>query len=163
MGNLVTYHRRPDLPAVQMSNGLTSVFVAVLSIAAADLAEDDGQREIAAWIASHDQAVYGLGVVAFDVGDLPWRLEAFTRDRAFVLRVVAAGLARRGWERLGYEPRGDWIRESLEAFQALVEAFAVEHASGREWAFGARPERLALCPEHRVYLHLEGCVLCHEG
>jgi hypothetical protein len=162
MGNLVIYAHRPDLPALQMSNGLTSVFVAVLSLAAAELAEDDQQREIAAWIASRDQGVYGLGIVGFDVGDLPWRPETFALDRAFVLRVIEAALAQRGWERLGYQPREDWIRESLEGFRTLVEAFDVTHACWESWGFGDRPERLVLCPKHGVYLHLEGCVLCND-
>jgi hypothetical protein len=86
-----------------------------------------------------------------------------TCGRAFVLRVVDATLGRRGWERLGYEPLEHWVRLSLEGFRALVEAFDVVHASGKGWVFGDRPERLGLCPTHRVYLHQAGCILCHEG
>jgi len=44
MGNLVTCAHRPDLPAVRMNNGLTSVFIAVLSLAAAELAENDARE-----------------------------------------------------------------------------------------------------------------------
>ena len=43
MANRITYRQRPELEAVQMSNGLTSVFIAVLSLAASSLAKSDRQ------------------------------------------------------------------------------------------------------------------------
>src|SRR5437763_747484 len=107
MANAVTYEARPDLQHVQMSNGLTSVFVSVLSLAASELAETDRQRQFAAWFASHDQGVFGLGSVGFDVSELPWSPDALADDRDFVLRAIDAAKARRGWQRLGYEPRED--------------------------------------------------------
>lgn len=55
-----------------MSNGSTSVFVSVLSLAAAALAESDRQRGLAAWFAIYDQGIFGLGAAGFDIGELPW-------------------------------------------------------------------------------------------
>ena len=52
MANVVMYEARPDIQYIQMSNGLTSVFVSVLALAASELAETDRQREFAAWFAS---------------------------------------------------------------------------------------------------------------
>jgi hypothetical protein len=40
-----------------MNNGLTSVFVSVLALAASELAETDRQREFAAWFADQQQAI----------------------------------------------------------------------------------------------------------
>jgi hypothetical protein len=145
-----------------MSNGLTSVFVSVLALGASELAKTDRQREFAAWFASHDQRVYGPGTVGFDVSELPWLLDTFGGDRGFVLQGIRAAKARVGWERLGYEPRGEWVQHCLDQFRAMVEAFSIEHAAGSEaavWRYG-RPTRLVLCPVHRVYQHEHGCALC---
>jgi hypothetical protein len=78
--------------------------------------------------------------------------------------VIGAAKARTGWERLGYEPREEWLQPCLDQFRAMVQAFAIGHASGSEavvWPFG-RPTQLVLCPVHRVYQHEHGCVLCND-
>jgi hypothetical protein len=147
-----------------MSNGLTSLFVSVLTLAASELAETDRQREFAAWFASHDQGWWVLGAVGVDISKLPWSLDTFAVDREFVLRVIHAAKTRTGWERLGYEPREERLQQCLDEFRAMVEAFAIEHAAGSEaavWSYG-RPTRLVLCPVHRVYQHEHGCVLCND-
>ena len=64
-----------------MSNGLTSVVISTLVLAASALAQTDRQRELAVWFASHDQGVFGLGMVGLDVSDLPWRADTFEADR----------------------------------------------------------------------------------
>ena len=139
MGNFVTYEARPDLERIRMSNGLTSVFVSVLSLAASSLAESDWQRQLAVWFASNDQSLTGRGTVSFDIGELPWSRETFVGDRAFVLRVIEAAKAKAGWERLGYEPSEERLQPCLDQFRAMVEAFVAEHASSEEttsWPFG---------------------------
>lgn len=165
MGNLITYCRRPDLAPVQMSNGLTSVFVSVLLLAASTLAQTDRQREFAVWFASHDQNVFGLGVVGFDVNELPWRAEAFETDRDFVLGAIEAAKAKTGWVRLGYLLREDWVLDCLENFQRLVASFDIRDAgtnSETNWSFGDRPLSFTLCAEHAVYCHSAGCILCND-
>jgi hypothetical protein len=164
VANVVTYKAHPDIPCIRMNNGLTSVFVSVLALTASELAETDRQREFAAWFASHDQGVWGLGTVGFDMSELPWSLDTFAGDRGFVLRVIHAAKARAGWERLGYEPHEEWVQHCLDQFRAMVEAFSIEHADGSEaevWTYG-RPTQLTLCPVHRVYQHEHGCVLCSD-
>ncbi|KYF74778.1 hypothetical protein BE17_20020 [Sorangium cellulosum] len=165
MANSVTYEARPDLAHIRMSNGLTSVFISVLSLAASALAETERERELAAWFASHDQGLFGLGVVGFDVSELPWSPSTFVREREFTLRVIEAAKARTGWERLGYAPREDWIQPCLDQLRAMIEALVVEdacRAGATAWSYGDRPEPLVLCPVHRVYQHEHGCVLCND-
>lgn len=165
MANVVTYEARPDIEYIQMSNGLTSVFISVLSLAASALAETEREREFAAWFASHDQGVFGLGIVGFDVSELPWSPATFAGNRDFILRVIEAAGAKTGWERLGYEPREEWLQPCLDQLRAMVGAFVVEHACGLEatvWSCGGRPEQLVLCPVHRVYQHEHGCALCND-
>lgn len=168
MACVVTYRARPDVGIIQMSNGLTAVFISVLTLGASSLAESDRQREFAAWFASHDQHELGLGVADFDVGELPWSPPTFPDDQRFLLRSIAAAKAKTGWARLGYEPREDWVQSCLDKFQVMIEAFAIEHAgpASSVWAFGRgslRPRRFVLCPVHQAYEHERGCLLCNDG
>ena len=164
MGNLIHYDARPDLEAVQMNNGHTSVVISVLAIAASRLAKTDHEKEFAVWLAEHDQGVLGTGVVGFDIDEIPWSVEHFAEDKAFLLGVIEAAIARTGWEVLDYAPREDWVVASLREFRVLVDAFSADHIVADEshaWPYG-RPTRFALCDEHRVYLHVEGCVVCND-
>ena len=167
MGNHITYERRPDLDHVKMSNGLTSVFVSVLSLATSALAETDRQRELAVWFASHDQGAFGLGIVGFDVSKLPWQVETFAADRDFVLGAIEAAKAKCGWDRLAYAPREESVRDPLERFRVLLAAFEIGHAAPSAEPKGKggpdeRPASFELCPKHGVYLHSGGCVVCND-
>ena len=147
-----------------MSNGLTSVVISVLSLAASRLAETEHQKELAAWIGSRDQGVFGSGVVGFDVSEIPWSLRGYPEDRAFVLRAIEAARAKVGWEVLTYEPREDWLMESLDHLSRIVGAFSSEHITESErgsWPWG-KPEQLTLCEKHKVFQHIAGCVVCND-
>jgi len=164
VGNTVSYDRRPDIEPLEMSNGLTSVFVSVVSLAASRLAQTPNEQVMAAWFGSRDQGAYGSGVVGFDVGDMPWSSSGFPGNRGFVLRTIAAAKTRVGWDALGYEPRADWLAASLDHFAGMVEAFSPEDIAGsksRSWPWGM-PERLSLCAKHKVFQHVAGCVICND-
>ena len=143
-----------------------AVFVSVLSIAASSLATSDRQKEIAIWLASHDQGAFGLGVVDFDVCECPWEKATFDQDKEFLLSVIAAASSRHEWGKLGYKPREEWVLKRLSDFDQLVQLFLVEHvlpASECGWQFGEKPSRFELCPTHGVYLHSHGCILCNDA
>ena len=165
MANEVYYKARPDVEPLFMSNGLTYLFVGVMSLAASACAASERQRELAAWFASRDQAVYGCGIVGFDLSDLPWLRDTFESDRDFVLRAVDQAKARLGWERLPYEPNEEMIQPCLDHFRAMVEALQVEHAcmATEEWSYGGRPTAFERCPVHGVYRHSHGCPLCNDA
>ncbi len=164
MANMVQYGRRPDLEPVQMSNGLTSVFIAVLALAASRLPQTDHEKELATWIGSRDQSIFGLGMVGFDIAQIPWGADTFDQDKAFLLGVIEAAKAKTGWDRLDYAAREDWVMGSLDQFAVLVGAFSpkdIVTSKERSWPWG-KPEVLALCEKHGVYQHVEGCVVCND-
>ena len=149
-----------------MSNGLTSVFLGVLTIAMSALAVTESEKRMAVWIASHDQAIFGSGMVDFDVRELSWSLSAFDADRRFVLAAIDAAAGKFEWHKLDYSPREDWVLESLHTFRILVEQFSREQASAeteRTWDFGAEPAQFERCEKHQVYLHSHSCLLCNDG
>lgn len=165
MSIVVAHGARSDLPPIQMSNGLTSVFVSVLALAASSLAQSGREREMAVWLASHDQGIFGRGAVDFDVCDYPWDRRTFDQDKSFLLSVIRAASSQHEWSKLGYSPRAEWVLECLSKFEHLVQIFFPDHmipAEEQKW-FGERPSKYELCPTHGVYLHSHGCVICNDA
>lgn len=148
-----------------MSNGLMAAFVSVLSIAASSLAKTDRDRLMAVWLASHDQGVFGRGVVDFDISEYLWEPASFDQDKEFLLAVIRAARAQHQWSTLDYSPRLDWILECLARFEELVQLFLAEHVppiSEQAWSFGERVSAFERCAVHGIYLHRHGCVLCND-
>ncbi len=165
MATVVTYDKRPDLASIPMSNGLTAVFISVLSLASSELAKTDRNRVFAVWLASHDQESYGLGIVDFDVAELPWNSASFSSDRDFMLQVIEAAKTKLGWERLFYNPREDWLFTCLDGFHEMIASFDLRDAITEYesvWRFGSKHLKFELCPKHSIYLHDYGCIICHD-
>ncbi len=80
----------------------------------------DWEQDTLVWLASHDQACLGLGMVSFDVADLPWTTDGFADQQAFVLAMIAGAESRAGWERLGYAPREEWVLDRLAQLRLMV-------------------------------------------
>ena len=164
MSNIISYDAQ-DLEPLRMNNGLTSVFISVLALAASDLARTDNQRLWAAWIASIDQGIFGGGIVGFDLTQMPWKAANLESDKDFWLRVIAAAKQKTGWERLDYQPHQEWVFLSVDEFAVLIKAFEATHINPdetRAWGYDAKPKTFELCPKHLVYLHAYGCVICND-
>jgi hypothetical protein len=162
MGNSIRYDARPDLAEAEMSNGLTSVVISVLCLGAASVATDDREREIATWLGSRDQGVFGLGMVGFDLEQMPWSQASFEVERAFVLRAIDAAKAKTGWDRLDYPPHEESVFASLDKFRSLAAAFVPEHIRAETGWLGDRPERWETCATHGVFVHAHGCAICND-
>ncbi|SCB28631.1 hypothetical protein GA0061100_106414 [Rhizobium hainanense] len=165
MANRITCNARPELPAIQMQNGLTDVFMEVVAIAASALAQTRSEQAFASWIASRDQAVLGLGAVGFDIAEMPWHIATFAEDRNFLIRAITAAESKIGWEKLGYEPKEDWLMPCLMRFRMLVSAFephdirpndAAIHSTFSESNFGR-------CETHGIIMHADGCPICNRS
>jgi hypothetical protein len=87
------YEVRPDIQCIWVRNGLTSLFVWVLTLAASELAETDRQRE---FVASAVEAVKGRCS-----GGLPKEIESFRCRRS-------TDRPRRRVATLGDEPTRTW-------------------------------------------------------
>lgn len=165
MAIVVAYGDRPDIPPLCMSNGLAAVFVSVMAISASMQATTDRERRLAVWLASHDQVVYGRGVVDFDLAEIPWAMETFESDKHFLQLAAGAALSKRGWDRLDYNPREESVCACLKQFLGMLGEFSSEHVNPPEefvWAFGEDPDRFEPCSKHGVYLHSKGCVVCND-
>lgn len=87
MANQITNEQAPTQPVVQLSNGGMSVLMSTLVLSGSDLAATPWEQACVTWLAEHDQAVFGLGVVGFDLAELAWTHADFEQQHAFVLRM----------------------------------------------------------------------------
>lgn len=165
MSNLISLDARPDLPAVTMGNSITYVFFSTLSMALSEVARTDREVRMAIWVATHDQSILGHGWMDFDVADMPWNPATFDSDKAVALSAVDLALGKFGWDRLGHEPREDWLLECLQGFRTLLAALEVRHLhrpDGKpKWDL-LTPSSIERCGRHGAYKHAEGCIVCND-
>ena len=165
MANRITCDAHPELPEIQMQNGLTDVFMEVLAIAASALAQTRSEQALASWIASRDQAVLGLGAVGFDIAEMPWQVATFVEDRNFLIRAITAAESKVGWETLGYAPKEDWLMPCLMRLRMLVSAFGSHdiRASGAAIHSTFSESALSCCETHGIIMHANGCLVCNRS
>ena len=100
-----TFTGNPD-EHISWSNGLTTVMLARIAVAAAELYRSEWHRDFAMWVATRDQVHTGLGCVGFDLIRLPWgdSPEEFAANRQFVVEAVVHAASREVALRLPYYP-----------------------------------------------------------
>ena len=166
MGNRITFGE----DSLKMSNGLTSVFVDVLTLAGSRLAQTDDEKRLIVWLAEKDQYVVGIGTVGFDIREMPWNTDRFKENKRFMLNVIEAAEHKTDWEKLGYEPNEEHIFRALEEFAAMISKLAAEDAdenAAKEWVAAAEsddPFRLGFpkCQKHGTLLTCFGCLFCDK-
>ncbi|WCT54710.1 hypothetical protein PQ456_16090 [Paenibacillus kyungheensis] len=161
-----------SVESIGMSNGLTSVFVEVLSISGSLLAQTNREKELTIWIAQRDQSVVGMGTVSFDIDEMPWMIEHFAIEKSFILKVILKAIDGLGWEKLSYQPQPEFIISCLQQFYSMIEVFNEEHVDIKnylEWAEIEEgddrptiPIGYPKCEKHDIYITCHGCVLCNS-
>ncbi|MGF9697904.1 hypothetical protein [Paenibacillus sp. MABNR03] len=162
-----------DIESLGMTNGLTSVFIEVLSISGSMLAKTNREREMTIWLAQQDQSIVGIGTVGFDIDEMPWTVDTFDDEKDFMLRMIAHAIAESAWEKLSYEPRKEAVIYCLEQFRIMIQAFMKQHvnlSNYLEWSEIEEdddrptiPPGYPKCAKHEVYLSCHGCILCNNG
>lgn len=145
-----------------LSNGATAVLLSLLLLAGSDLAETPWEQACITWLSEQDQSIFGLGVVSFDLDQVAWQRADFDRQKAFLLRTVDLALMRHRWELLDYDPPAgpDFLRE----FRSVLESYDSEMIdSDKDWDWFQAPERFEKCPQHQVFQHANGCLICHDA
>ncbi|WP_373456231.1 hypothetical protein [Paenibacillus taichungensis] len=161
------------IESIRMSNGLTSVFIEVLSISGSMFAKTNREREMTIWLAQQDQSIVGIGTVGFDIDEMPWTIDTFEEEKDFMLRMISNTIKGTGWEKLSYEPRKDWVIHCLEQFRLIIHAFdkqSVDMNNYLEWSEIEEdddrptiPRGYPKCVKHEIYLSCHGCILCNNG
>lgn len=166
MANLIT-NNHVNESEIQLSNGLTSVYIDTLCLAGSDIATQPYEKNLLIWFAQKDGTIVGYGFEGFDIVAIIWSPEMFDKQKNFLLLLIDAALAKRNWRRLQYVPRDDMIFECLSQFREMVRAFEKKHIVLTEqdslWEFDAGIQMYERCKKHDVYMHAYGCVVCNNA
>ena len=164
MANIIGINRQScGRECLQMSNGLTDVFVNVLVLSGSALAKTVSEKRLIVWLAEKDQSRVGAGTVDFDLWEMPWDSNTFEEDRAFLLRVVSGAKERLGWEKLDYRPDEEMLYPCLDRFSQLTSGFyqfqpgALEEWLAESDASDPVMSGFPRCPKHQTLLSVFGC------
>jgi hypothetical protein len=171
MGNSIRLYPKHFDPGthLEMSNGMTSVFIATLVLSGSTLAQTEREKEWVIWLAARDQGIFGIGTVGFCIGEMPWTQAGFEDEKKFLIRVIEGAKEKLRWDVLNYTPREDWVMECLDTFHNLINLFDPQYINEEKYYHQWRKDTrkylsndLPQCEKHGVYLHWVGCVLCHN-
>ena len=135
MSNIIRLDNNGKKESLIMSNGGTDAFLNVLLISGSPLAKTINQKRFLVWLAEKDQII-SRGTSDFDIIDMPWNIDTFEEDKAFLLSVIKAALEHKNWELLDYSPNSEIIDCYLEQFKALVAAVTpqiINKAALHDW------------------------------
>lgn len=164
MGNCITFGE----DSLKMNNGLTAVFIDVITLAGSRLARTVDENRLIVWLAEKDQSVVGIGTVGFDIREMPWNTESFEENKRFMLKVIKAAENKTDWEKLGYKPNEEHIFWALKKFAELITQMTaddVDENAKKEWLGAAESDDPVLCgfpkcPKHGILLTCFGCLFC---
>lgn len=163
MGNIIYSESDADSEVLNMSNGSTSVLIAVLTLAGADKASNAWERDVLSWIATRDQSIFGIGCVGFDVSELGWDSDDFDAQKAFLLELVQRARNQTGWSRLDYKPDEERVNAMLLKLARLLHTFELSYCRDHAFDWMLPPLKHPVkCSIHGIYLHHEGCVICND-
>ena len=156
--------------SLKMSNGGTAAFINVLCLSGGRIAKTESQKRLMVFLAEKNQSVFGLGVVGFDIVEMPWSRDSFDEDKTFMLNVVDGARRKLGWETLDYCPDEERMLFYLDKFEKLIERMTkddIAESALTEWLDEADendPVRCGFpkCPKHDAYVSSFGCQVCLE-
>ncbi|MGG3284549.1 hypothetical protein [Paenibacillus solani] len=111
MGNTIVLNsNRENIKPLSMTNTLTAVFLEVLVLSGSMAANTNREKEFIIWLAQRDQEVVGMGTVGFDIDELPWTIDNFTKEKEFLIEVLDKAIGGQVWSKLNYEPNKEMVR-----------------------------------------------------
>lgn len=163
MANIISNENVRKQDYLQMSNGLTSVFIDTICLGGSEIAENEFQKELMIWFAQRDWQLMGLGIIGFDVAEIIWDKEIFTEQKSFILKTLERSLNKTNWELLGYNPREEWVLKNLNGFKRMISEFESRHIEKEEeYKIIPFEDKFKKCNKHKIYLHVKGCVICNN-
>ncbi|MDR9745212.1 hypothetical protein MHB84_00815 [Paenibacillus sp. FSL F4-0087] len=173
MGNTIVLNRnRENIKPLSMTNTLTEVFLEVLVLSGSMTAKTNREKELIIWLAQRDQEVVGMGTVGFDIDELPWTIDDFTKEKEFLIEVLENAIGGQVWIKLNYEPNKEMVVTCLEHFKKMILSFEVNDVDEQqyfEWTEGndqdetpTVPVGYPKCDRHNIFLSCHGCLICNK-
>jgi len=165
MGNIIT-NQKVDDECLQMSNGVTTVFIHTFCLAGCDIADQSYKKDILIWFGQRDYRITGMGFEGFDISEIIWDKTYFEEQKTFILEVIDRVFEKTNWDLLNYSPREDWLFESMHQFKSMIQKFNAQNIDSdcqiKIYDFKNKVKKYEVCKRHKVYKHAEGCVICNE-
>jgi hypothetical protein len=160
MGNIISNYKVDKDKYFRFTNGETSVLIATLVLSGSSLANSEWEKKCIIWLASHDQAISGLGVAGFDIDEIAWTKSEFQNQKEFIFNVIDLALNKHNWHLLDYKP--PYAHEYLQQFKELIEEYKEEYVeSDKIWDLENSSSEPDKCSKHMIFLHENGCVICN--
>ena len=169
------YMEHKELPplddgSLNMSNIGTAKFINVLCLSGGRLAKTESQKRFMVFLAERNQSFMGLGVVGFDIVEMPWVKDSFEEDKEFLLGVIDGVKNKLGWETLDYEPNEEVIFGYMDTFRKLIERMSVDDIDEKnltEWLSATDADDpvncgFPKCEKHDAYISVAGCQVCMD-
>lgn len=155
---------------LSMSNGLTDVFIDVLTLAGSRLAETVDEKRLIVWLAEKDQSKVGMGTVGFDIREMPWSINRFEESRRFMMKTIELAENRTDWDKLDYAPNEELLFPMLNKFSGMLSKLSAKDIIQNallEWLDAADKDDPVLlgfpkCGKHGTLLSCYGCHLCNN-
>ncbi len=163
MANIISNDSVDKEDYLQMSNGLTGVFIDVICLSGGEIAKYDFQKDLMIWFAQRDWMVMGRGIIGFDISDIIWDEEIFAKQKDFILEVLERSIEKKNWNLLSYSPKEDWVIIKLKGFRRMIKSFEKIHIEEDEQYELVPFEKMyGKCDKHHIFLHFGGCVICNN-
>ena len=165
MGNIFTNDEAGPHEAIQLSNGGTSVFVALILLAGVSLARSHWEKEFLIWFAQeNDQSIHGIGMVGVDISHFGWTHEDLENEKSFILNIIDKIFQTKDWRVLDYKPQVGYLEKQLLQLEEYVLAFKSTFilADSKREFYEPSNTSFDKCQRHGIYLYSEGCYICND-
>jgi hypothetical protein len=154
-----------------MSNGGTAVFISAFGLSGSRLAKTEHEKRQITFLLEKDQSVYGLGMIYFDIGDMPWDPDNFENDKKFILSVIDGMKNKSGWETLSFAPNEEFLNNYVQQFEEMILQMTkndINTGNINKWLKEAAlnypaDKGFPLCKIHNVFLTVHGCHVCNDS
>lgn len=171
MSNIISFNDNvtPNDDSLVMSNGGTDVFISILALSGAVIAQTESEKRLMVYLSEMDQIV-GRGNVGFAIIEMPWDKETFEEDKRFIVKVINGARNKIGWEKLDYIPNGELVSYYLDTFENLINRMAVDDIredSLNNWLAESEASdpiycNFPRCKKHNTFLTCFGCQICNS-
>ena len=149
MGNRIVLPRTGA--DIYLSNMGTSALLIMLVLSGTAIARTDGEKNLVVFLAERDQTYRGLGVVGFNLNEMPWDRNAFDDQVRFMIRVVEGALARTNWDKVqNFTPNVALYAPLLETLKNMLSDLRQTDIENSDWAC---PSEYVICDYHPALMY----------
>lgn len=165
MANCITNHKVNDA-YFYLSNLSTSVFIETLCLAGVEMANKDFKKDILIWFAQRDWTLLGMGLEGFDIAEIIWDKLIFEEQKEFINAMIDGVINEKNWNLLCYLPDKEVLFNQINLLKEMISSYELKHIDKESqfilFEFEGNIKKYERCELHKIYKHIEGCVICNN-